>query len=752
MGYLVQKTRASQLTVGGVDYTSSFISLQVSDVSAFKNGLMTTSGTLVLGQRPGGSDIEDYDRNIFKRGTVVILDITEPGGSAYRHPRGYLHVISVSYNVEAEQLEIAVGCRLALAFLTDDASEVLPLIPIPLDPAQQTIQNCSASFASAGKVLYQDNQGALQERKFFGTDNSSGVEAGEFVSILGQTALSVTPLAAGNAIPDVIRLSYLVPQGVLAGGEPVKETTDTTISDYFIAYPAVTYTRVPLSEIGDACLPEKKDTQTSNCGNTPLPPGNEAGNAGEQEDVLCECQWESKRNTVYLPATKTSVSQANYGGPAGQLSYQLTSETGPAIEANSQYFADKYAYCSRVYGYSCTPNGGCPYDGFNQITLGRSATVYTYNPDDNSLQRTVTETYRTKLSISNPDNWRSGVNNGVPQDFNQNFATNNSDLFRERVQIVEYSRENNLNKQVTTIYTSISSIGVSSGANLDAYAGFKTTETRLSATNVVNDIKPDATISPTTQTAEQTRRLVLSTNSYITPPSEAGDYELKESVPVPLLSENEAQVEDWLDDYSEYLSRFVKGDLYGLQIGESMRSEIVTGWYPGRPFRYVDPQNNKITAMRMDACAWGVTSEEAVVVMNGVWNGFSNGTLVLGDNLVGNSTPSLDGSAVTPPPGSAANPSIANDVVGQSFVFEIDIDLRIDPSMFFYGNDGVVAPNPDFPENYTLEMTLVPFVGGIVVETGGLLETTGSGSLPLEYGGLLVTENATIVDPDVFTD
>ena len=120
MGYLVQKTRASQLTVGGVDYTSSFVSLQVSDVSAFKNGLMTTSGTLVLGQRPGGSDIEDYDRNIFKRGTVVILDITEPGGAAYRHPRGYLYVISVSYNVEVEQLEIAVGCRLALAFLTDD--------------------------------------------------------------------------------------------------------------------------------------------------------------------------------------------------------------------------------------------------------------------------------------------------------------------------------------------------------------------------------------------------------------------------------------------------------------------------------------------------------------------------------------------------------------------------------------------------------------------------------------------------------
>ena len=152
MGYLVQKTRAATLTVGGQDYTASFISLQVSDISAFKNGLITTNGTLVLGQRPGGTDIEDYDRNLFKRGTLITLDVQEPGGVAYRHPRGYLYVLTLAYNVEAEQLEIQVGCRLSLAYLTDNADQVLPLVPIPLDPAQQTIQNCSASFASAGMV------------------------------------------------------------------------------------------------------------------------------------------------------------------------------------------------------------------------------------------------------------------------------------------------------------------------------------------------------------------------------------------------------------------------------------------------------------------------------------------------------------------------------------------------------------------------------------------------------------------------
>ena len=70
--------------------------------------------------------------------------------------------------------------------------------------------------------------------------------------------------------------------------------------------------------------------------------------------------------------------------------------------------------------------------------------------------------------------------------------------------------------------------------------------------------------------------------------------------------------------------------------------------------------------------------------------------------------------------------------------------------MSFYGADGVSSPNPEFPEIYTVDMTLVPFVGGVVVEAGDLLETTGTGSIPQEYGGLLVTANATVINANVF--
>ena len=47
-------------------------------------------------------------------------------------------------------------------------------------------------------------------------------------------------------------------------------------------------------------------------------------------------------------------------------------------------------------------------------------------------------------------------------------------------------------------------------------------------------------------------------------------------------------------------------------------------------------------------------------------------------------------------------------------------------------------------------MTLVPYVTGFVVAAGGLLETNGSGSIPLEYNGSLITSNATIVDENLF--
>ena len=768
MGYLAQKTRASQLLIGGQDYTSSLISFQVSDTGAFKQGLMTTSGALVLGQKPGAANIEDYDRNAFKRGSLVTLDVREPGGSIYRHPRGYLYVIGAVYDVENEQLSVEIGCQISLAYLTDNADAILPLVPIPLDPAQQTVENCAASFASAGMVLYQDNQGDLVSRKFFGTDSSAGIEAGAWVSVLGETALSVSPLATNGAIPDKIELAYQIPEGALADDNLGKVDTVTEVSQYFINYPATVWKRNPSpSPTGEGRLP---DTVTQNppiprpptsCGQVPQPPapgGTTVTPGGTYNYYVCNDLWTTDRQSEYLPATRTTISTTTYGAPGAQTSLVEQTVEGPEIEANPGYFADYYAFCVSTYGYVCNPSGSCPYYGLDTKVLSKQYTYYEYG-EANELIRTIQDSYDTILSAYQTDEYRAGIVNGVPQSFNTGLSADNG-LYRSSRVITEYSKGENSNVQLTTSYASITSrgVGVTSGGSLDALDGIKTSVRRESTTTTTLDVRPDSVNTATTSTVEQTEVLLLNTDSFVSPPQEAGEYILDESIPVPLLSEDEAQIEGWVADYKEYLYRFVKGDLYGLQIGESMRSEIVSNWYPGMPFRYADTANNRILAMRMDACSWGVTRDEALVVMNGVWLGFSSGTLNVGSNLVGNSTPDMTRPTPdnpnpspdpTPPVDPSDPPSIDDDLVGETFEFVVEVNLSLDASVFTYFNDGVVKPNPT-DLNGLVEMAVVPYATGFIVEAGGLLTTDGTGSIPIDYNGSLVTANAIVVNADLF--
>jgi len=770
MGYLVQTTRASLLSVGGQDYTASLVSFEVSDSGAYQKGLLTTTGTLTLGQRPGQADIEDYDRNLFKRGTVVTLDIAEPGGASYRHPRGYLYVIGTSYSVEDEQLTVDLGCRLSLAYLTDKADAIIDLVPIPLDPAQRTIENCSASFASAGMVLYQDNQGNLVSRKFFGNDSSAGIESGAWVSVLGETALAVSPLRSDGAIPDVIELSYQVPEGSIADDNLGKVEVSTETSTYFLNYPATVWKRNPQPKpSGTIRFPPTKVTTPSTqpaaapaaCGQTtppPTPGTSQVRPGGTKSFYLCSDIWTTDRADEYLPATRVSISETTYGGPGGQVSYSEQRDYGPEIEANAGYFADKFAFCVATYGYACNPQGSCPYVGLDTKLLSKTVTYNEYGEEANELVRTIQDSFETILSAYTTDEYRSGNNNGIPQGFNDNLSADMG-MYRTTRVITEYYKEDGLNVQLTTTFTSTTSRGVgpTAGTSIDAIDGIKTTSKRESSTTTTLDVRPDSVNSATTSTSEQKTKILLNTNSYVTPPDEAGDYVLEESIPLPLLSEDTAQIEGWVADYERYLVGFTKGNLYGLQIAEAMRPEFVTSWYPGMPFRFADTANDKIFAMRMDACAWGVTQDEAIVVTNGIWLGFSSGSLVAGDNLVGNSRPDMTrpspgnppGPGPTPPPAPAPPPVIEDDVVGQSFRFEVNVDLWLKASTVTYFPDGITKPNPSDMDGQ-VEMALYPYVTGFIVETGGLLETEGNGNIPLEYGGSLVTSDATVVDPDLF--
>lgn len=751
MSYIANKTRVSSLTIGGVDYTSAFQEFTVSDQSAFKNGCLQTTGTLLLGSYSGGPLIEDYDRDNFKRGVQVILELTEPGGSSYRHPRGFLYVVSSSYDIQAEQLQVELGCRLTMMALTEKIDELVLLLPIPLDIAQSSYSNCSASFASAGKYVYQDNTGGLQVGTFFDGDSYTSVAEGEWVSILGVTSLAVQPLQGGAAIPDQISLSYQVPaSGLNEDNKGLVETVQTD-SYYFTNYPATYYIRTnsdatpsnPNGTLGNVSNTSSQASSAANsspCGNTPDAP------VGSDAPTSCNEGYELQASALFLPAFRRDIRTTTYDGPGAQVSITKNEVRGPAIEANGQYYADKYAYCRNTWATRCNPNGNCPYDGMDEILLGIASTVNYYG-EANELIRTVTDVYRTTLSAAQPSDWRSGNTNGVPQDFNQSLST--STMYRATRTDARYYKSGNSNIQEITSYASMTTRGVGIGGKLDALDGIQTREVRRSSTNTTVELAPDIANSSTTNTEEVKTNITLFTSRYKAMPEEVGPYILEEQIPVPLLFETDAEIDSVVNSYEDYIQRFVKGDAFGLQIAEAMRSDVVTGWRPGMPFRYFDTSKDKLIAFRMDATSWGVSATESAFVTNGVWIGFSDGTVVIPSNIKGNSRPDMGGGTL--PPSAIVLPSIEdeNSVDSGSFSWTVDVFFNTSINMVAYGNDGVL-PSPPEPETAQHYQAMTSFVEGLIVAPGDLLATTTGGSIPLDANGSLVIADATVVTADLF--
>ena len=763
MSYLANSARLASLTINGVDYTSSLVSWTASDSTAYKNGCIVTTGELVLGRRTGTTSIEDYDRNSFKRGMPVILEVTYPDGTTQRHPRGLLYVLTNTYDVQADEITVSLGCRLALMNLTDEIDDILAIVPVFLDTAQKTFSNVSAAFASVGQYVYQDNTGALQTGEFFDGDSTAGFAAGQFVSIAGVTALSVQPLAGTEPLPDRLLLQYQVPKGVIASDNRGYVDTVTDISKYWTQFPAISYVRVMSA---DAILnlddylaslqaarnysSQQASRTSSSCGNEPPPPSGPGYTPVTPIYASCDDQFQQTKQQQYLSVTRTQVQDTYYDAPGGQVSRVYAESYGPALEANNQYFADKYAYCRALYASQCNPNGSCSLPGQNNIRLGYVETLNYYG-DANELIRTVQDTWVTTLSAAQPTDWRANIVNGVPQNFNGNLSE--TALYRASRVVTQYFKEGNANVQVTTNYTSIASrqVGISVGTSrLDALNGIITSNKRISTTTATLEVAPDRVNSATTDTEEKSSEIVLFTGRYTSSPDEAGPYYLEEQIPVPLLFNTSAEINAAVGKYENYITRFIKGDAFGQQISEALRKDIADAWVPGVPFRYYDVGNDELLGMRADATVWGVDQDGAAVVMNGIWTGKSNGTLTLPENLVGNSAPDLGGGGPTPPP-AVVPPSVdtETDVNDGAYAFVIDVEWEQASTMESYGADGILDALPadlDYRHNLAFLCTCA----GLVVEPGSLLNGDGNGGIPIEYQGSLLVVSATVVDEDLF--
>ena len=768
MSYLINATRPTALTIGGTNYIANLVDFQVQDSSGYRNGIITTTGTITLGTNPGQS-FEDYDRNDFKRGAEIVLDITFPDGTTERHPRGLLYVISTSYSPEEETVLLDVGCSLSLEKLLDDETSIEALIDlyadVPLDPAQRDFESLSSSIAAATKVMWSDRTGSLYKEKYFEGDGYGTYASSAFVTVRGVTCLSVSPLAAAAAIPDEIELSYSYPEDGVATDNQGRIDTTTTTSDYFLRYPALTYERErPADDLVGSVDLEIPPVQippipipTSGCGNTPSPPsynsststggGTVSGSFTIQVPSACSSNYTTKSVATYVPARRIETRTSTYAGPGGQVSAAESVVYGPALEANSQYFADKYAYCVGTYASECLPNGGCALEGLSQIQLGRQTTAYEYGTA-NEVVKTTTATFRPTLAAAQPDDWRSGSNRGIPQDFNPNLSLTSEYL--HQVVIREFSRSQNENVSTTTTFTSTASRGGGIGAALSAYSGIKTMEVRRSTSNVTKDLRPDSVNSATTAVETEVTRVQMhgQVGGYISP---YGPYIVKEDVPVPLLFTSQAEVDDAVNVYGDYLARFIEGDSRGLVIAESLRKQIATAWKPNMSFRYFDPKSQNLMGFRADACAWGANKDGCVIVMNGIWVADMEGSVDLGSNLEGNSEPDMSGANdPTPPTHGVTDPVVVGDTVtNKRFNFHVDVNISLGAVAIPSGEDGI---RPIFEErtDIEIEQTAIIWCTARIVQPGALVTLELDGSIPLADVGSPIVDSSLIVQEDIF--
>jgi hypothetical protein len=748
MARLTNPTRRYQLLIDGVDYSTKMISWQVSDSSANKNGIIQTQGEVILGEIVGGNSLEDYDRNLFKRGATVILNVYKPGaGSPTRHPRGYLYVITTGYSPESSSLSVKIGCKLTLAAITDDPSSVVSLVPIPLEEDRQDLSNCAASFAAAGKVLYQDNQGNLVSRTFFGGDGYSTAASGLWTAVMGQTTIGVSPMLGGNALPDILELSYSVPDQGLGPNETDYEKIETD-SFYPTKYPGFAFERINgTTGIGDSNVTTTTPS-TSSCGNAPGTPAEALG--------LPSCT-EGFYTAQYTPMVDVKSRETNetwYLGPAGQVSRTVSTQRGPGVEVNSQYYADRYAYCKYTYASACNPTGSCPFYGATTedtfIIKGYTVVENTYGGEANELIKTVTDEYVNILSLAKEDDWRSGIENGIPQDY----RTISADPLIHSKRLIEKFTQSTgsvtIKEEIS--YESPPDSGISIGeANLNCLGpyGVKTKKKFITTKTTGKPIAPDIVKTPEVSTKEESIELPVFTSTY-TGPSEAGPYKIKESMPIPLLVEG--TIDSYVNTYADYLVRFIKGDAYGVNVTETLRNAVIDSWYPGMPFYLSDPEKGKILSLRMDATVWGVSGEEALMVTNGIWIGDSLGTLVAAGNVTGNTTPVIPEETVPPiPPVIPQEPTVTGgeNVYNGPLSFPvITIETGTEIEMTFPGLNGVLSLIDDVESD--LNFTTVLSVLGFSLQPGNLLTLEMDGKLPVAANGSLITGNPTVIDPDLF--
>lgn len=669
MSYLINKSRGANITINGIDYTRNLTQISIADDSVRGSGIIATSGTVILSQPFGETSIEDYAKTKFLRGHLVIIDVVNSDGSITRHPRGHLYIVESSYDPEKNELTAEIGCKLYLASLTDNINNLTQYTGYTLPEGQRDYSTLSSAIEAEARILYQDNYGNLQKINFFGGDLlGAAVEQGEWTSVFGVTTLGVGPLGGTSVVPDRIELTYQVPSDEAGEGLSRIDTVETT-SNYYLVYPATIWERNRpeggLSGVGGSGTTSELPTDPTSgnligrvsdeCGSSPISPTTgpslptyepPQGNlitspSGSSVTETCSEGYTTVPYKATSAVTSIELSTTWYDAPGGQISVRKTEKWGPAVELNSQYYADLYAFCVWSFSSACTPNGGCPLTGLTNVYHGYSQTTYSYGPGGEVL-RVVTDTYENTLKGAQSSDWRSGLSsvNGVLE-FSSFRELSTNDVYLAKRTITDYEYYENRTIETQTTYTAPTEgengVGITSGSCFDATCGIITTQRSINTTtngpDSPNSIPGSGNVNTVTFVIDDVRSPV----NYTSPPAETNPVVQQIQLQLPITA-SLGNPSSLASNFLRYQRKLVEGDSAGLRVVEALRDDIVTNWRPGMPFRYCDPRVNKILALRMNATSWAMDADECVVSTDGIFIGESNGSLVLPYNLTGNET------------------------------------------------------------------------------------------------------------------
>lgn len=692
MSYFPNTVRLASILFEGVDFTDRVVDITLSDSSGVKNGLIATDGEIKLAFRPGSPIREDYERNLFARGAHIVVNIEFPSGEIERHPRGSLYVVDSEFNPETEEISLSVGCKMAFHALDGDVTDLTGLGQLYLPETRQDYSSISQQLAAEGKIAWYDGYDVLQVEDLWSGETSSGSPEPVYISVFGVTAVAVSALnkarsiqeRAGNspdgtpyqgADPDTIDLEYEYVPGVIdaatgdvifdpgAGSEPLREEIVTSVSNYFTQYPAIYYERKPnepdddgepnLDNAGEPeddeglveprpndCLDGSGQAESSNPAAAEDSPSGGSGNG----NTNCMGKYQTVRTPLYVGVESETRTFTYYDGPGFSRSQTITENYGPALEANSQYFGDIYQVCRQGWATRCNPNGFCPTsEGTKKILLSRTIANTEFNPDG-SVRSETTDTYQTKLSAAQTNDWRAGVEEGKVVNFRR--IDSPYSLYRSQRVIVEYYYPKVGTQRDTTTYITITSRGQGlpqSMEQADALNGIKRTTRDRSRSNLVNAPLPPAQVTPEPPTQSDQTQITFpprpgSTEAASSPRSKTLGF--KETMPYPIMivQGSGLSVSGVLNKYEDYVARAIKGSAQGLRLGESLREEIAESWKPNLSFRYYDPRYNTLISMRGDAHTWSITPTACTMTVDGLTVGFSNGEVDIPNNVAGVTT------------------------------------------------------------------------------------------------------------------